>query len=157
MEWSANAIEIPKVVWISGLVNPTSFLTAIKQVTAQKNKLELDKLMTFTVVTKRTVDDCDQAPQEGAYISGLSMDGARWDVNAGLIAASKPKEMFSPMPVINVKAVLLEKGESSGMYNCPVYKTTFRGPTYVFQAQLKTKSSPDRWVFGGVCLLMDTM
>eukprot|EP00985_Skeletonema_marinoi_P026956 scaffold21385_cov73-Skeletonema_marinoi.AAC.1 len=41
-EWLLNPEEIPKVTWISGLVNPTSFLTAICQVTAQKNQWELD-------------------------------------------------------------------------------------------------------------------
>ena len=45
MEWTTNPLDIPKVVWISGLGNPTSFLTAIKQVTAQKDKLELDKFL----------------------------------------------------------------------------------------------------------------
>merc|ERR1711988_1353685 len=40
-EWVGNPMEIPDVTWISGLINPQSFLTAICQVTAQKNQLEL--------------------------------------------------------------------------------------------------------------------
>jgi dynein heavy chain len=37
-EWCSNPGEIPKVTWLSGLVNPTSFLTAICQVTAQRSQ-----------------------------------------------------------------------------------------------------------------------
>merc|ERR1711988_1517638 len=52
-EWQGNPMEIPKVTWLSGLVNPQSFLTAINQVAAQKDKLELDKLVSFSEVLKK--------------------------------------------------------------------------------------------------------
>merc|ERR1711871_1316031 len=55
----ASNLEVPKCVWISGLVNPQSFLTAIMQMTAQRNNLELDKLTIATDVTKRQVDDLE--------------------------------------------------------------------------------------------------
>ena len=35
-EWTNDPSTIPKVTWLSRLVNPTSFLTAMCQVTAQK-------------------------------------------------------------------------------------------------------------------------
>ena len=38
-EWTENPNEIPKVTWLSGLIIPESFLTAIKQVTAQQKSL----------------------------------------------------------------------------------------------------------------------
>merc|ERR1712146_267148 len=38
-------------------------------------------------------------------ISGLSMQGARWDPQNNLVDKSRPKEMVSVMPVINVKGV----------------------------------------------------
>ena len=41
------------MTWLSGLYNPQSFLTAICQVTAQKNGQELDKLITWTDPTKK--------------------------------------------------------------------------------------------------------
>lgn len=31
---------------------------------------------------------------------GLFMEGARWDSDAGAIGESKPKELFSEMPII---------------------------------------------------------
>merc|ERR1719164_223263 len=130
-EWQGNPMDIPKVTWISGLFNPQSFLTAINQVAAQRNQWELDKLLNFTDVTKKMTAD---------EIDGLSMQGARWDLNAVNIEKSKPKEMFSEMPVMNVRGVSADKADSKGMYLCPVYKTEQRGPTFVFQAQLKSKA-----------------
>lgn len=146
-----------QVTWLSGFFNPQSFLTAICQVTAQKYQLELDKLVTYTDVTKKmSAEEIDAASRDGAYVIGLSMQGARWDTITGTIDRSKPKEMFSPMPVINVKAVAAEKADAEkNIYNCPVYKTEFRGPTFVFCAQLKTRSPPARWVLAGVALIMD--
>jgi dynein heavy chain len=52
-EWTENPNDIPKVTWLSGLIIPESFLTAIKQVTAQQKSLELDKLVTWTEWTKK--------------------------------------------------------------------------------------------------------
>merc|ERR1711871_1821199 len=52
-EWRGNPSEIPKVTWLSGMVNPQSFLTAIKQVTAQRIGAELDKLVIQTDVQKK--------------------------------------------------------------------------------------------------------
>ena len=155
-EWSGNPMEIPKVTWLSGLVNPQSFLTAINQVAAQKDKSELDKLVSVSDVTKKmAVDEIDGHARDGAYINGLQMEGARWDVNNTSVESSKPKEMFSQMPVMSVRGVQADKADIKGMYACPTYKTQMRGPTYVFQAQLKTKSPPARWVLAGVALIMD--
>ncbi len=38
-------IEIPRSIWISGLFNPMSFLTAIMQVTARAKGLPLDDVI----------------------------------------------------------------------------------------------------------------
>lgn len=142
---------------MSGLYNPQSFLTAICQVTAQKNQWELDKLVTWTDVTKKlSVEEVEGNSRDGAYITGLSVQGARWDVAGGVLERSKPKEMFCKMPIINVKALAADKVDvSTGVYVCPTYKTEFRGPTFVFCAQLKTKSAPGKWVLAGVALIMD--
>ena len=142
---------------MSGLYNPQSFLTAICQVTAQKNSAELDKLVTWTDVTKKlAVEEVEGVSRDGAYITGLNVQGARWDVSGGILERSKPKEMFCKMPIINVKALPADKVDvSTGVYVCPTYKTEFRGPTFVFCAQLKTKASPGKWALAGVALIMD--
>lgn len=113
--------------------------------------------MTWTEVTKKvTVEEVEGSSRDGAYVNGLSVQGARWDVGANQLDRSKPKEMFCKMPVINVKALAADKVDvSQGIYVCPTYKTEQRGPTYVFCAQLKTKSASGKWVLAGVALIMD--
>lgn len=60
------------------------------QVTAQKNQWELDKLQTQSETLKKfNVDDVDSHSKDGAYIIGLSMQGARWDPNTVSIEKSK--------------------------------------------------------------------
>ena len=51
--WTADLVT-PKVTWLSGLFNPQAFLTAVMQVTARKNELPLDKLVTAVDVTKKS-------------------------------------------------------------------------------------------------------
>ena len=108
------------------------------------------------VLQKLTVDEVEGSSRDGAYIIGMALQGARWDMQTMLLDRSKPKEMFCRMPVINVKGLLLEKADiSQGIYVCPTYKTEQRGPTYVFCAQLKTKAEQGKWVLAGVAMIMD--
>merc|ERR1712167_460887 len=102
-------------------------------------------------------EECGERLPEGMYIHGLFCEGAQWGECenekfdyvedstvqcAGILRESKPKELLPPMPIIYVKAVQVQPSwdpQSVGyirpepdLYNCPVYLTTFRGPTWVF-------------------------
>jgi len=153
--WADDPSNIPMVVNIAHLFNPQSFLTAILQKTAQKQKLELDKLIVQTDVSRKTVDQIDSRARDGAYVSGLYLEGARWNWNAGVIEECLPREMSCPMPVIACRAVLAEKMEKGGIYRCPVYKTQRRGPTYIFTASVRSKAAPAKWVLAGVAMVME--
>ncbi|RYY38153.1 hypothetical protein EON62_00615, partial [archaeon] len=154
-EWVSNPMEVPKVTWISGLINPQSFLTAIRQQSAQRTGQELDKLGIQTEVTKRALEEIEGPSRDGCYINGLFMQGARFDIASSTVDKSRPREMYCEMPVINCKSVPLDKVDEKNVYVCPVYKTEQRGPTLVFFAQLKTKSPSARWIMAGVALIMD--
>merc|ERR1719473_478114 len=148
-EWTTNPLEIPAVTWISGLQNPQSFLTAIMQQTKADQEaadpeaiVELDKLMIVTEVQKEMASEAKgNHARDGAYISGLYLEGASWNKDAGVLDRSRPRQMNCEMPLINVRAVPTDH-VLSGIYQCPVYKTLQRGPTYVFSAQLKTTFPP---------------
>lgn len=84
------------------------------------------------------------------------MEGARWDIQTGIIVDSRPKELYPAMPVINVRAITQDKQDLRNMYECPVYKTRTRGPTYVWTFNLKTKDKPAKWTLAGVALLLQT-
>jgi dynein heavy chain len=156
IEWCGNPADIPKVTWLSGMINPTSFLTAIKQMTAQRTGQELDKLVIWTDVLKKSdPEEIEAGSRDGAYCHGLFMQGARWDATNCMVQKAQPKEMYVAMPIVNCKSVSTDKAEGTGIFSCPVYKTEQRGPTWVFCAQLKTKSPAARWILAGVSLIMD--
>jgi dynein heavy chain len=183
-EW-ARTLQLPYSVWLPGLINPTALLTAIKQVTARKRQLPLDSMALDTHVTRmyRAADAIVQAtyPEDGAYVHGLMLEGARWTDDeesaestytvgnvtcAGTLHESRLKQLLSPMPVMYVRAVPVQptwSPESVGylrrdpaLYECPVYFTSARGPTFVFLAVLKTKDSVHRWILAGVALLLQS-
>ncbi|XP_066487525.1 dynein axonemal heavy chain 11 [Tiliqua scincoides] len=151
--WTQDLV-LPAVVWLPGFFNPQSFLTAIMQSMARKNNWSLDKMCLTTDVTKKTREDYGHPPREGAYVFGLFMEGARWDIQAGVIVEARLKDLTSVMPVIFVRAIPVDKQETKHIYKCPVYKTKIRGPTYVWTFNLKSKEKSAKWVLAGVALLL---
>ncbi|KAI7808020.1 putative dynein heavy chain 11 [Triplophysa rosa] len=151
--WTQD-LSLPSVVWISGLFNPQSFLTAVMQSLARKNEWPLDKMNLTVDVTKKFKEEFNQAAREGAYIYGLYMEGARWDIQGGTIAEARLKELTPSMPVIAVRAVPNDRQETRNTYECPVYKTKLRANTYIWTFNLKTRERPAKWVLAGVALLL---
>ncbi|KAM4581026.1 dynein axonemal heavy chain 11 [Odontesthes bonariensis] len=151
--WTQDFV-LPAVVWLSGLFNPQSFLTAVLQSIARKNQWPLDNVTLTVDVTKKMKDDFGHPPREGAYIHGLFMEGARWDTQAGVISEAVLRDLTPAMPVLYVRAVPAEEQELKNTFECPVYRTKQRGPTYVWAFHLKTKQPPAKWVVAGVALLL---
>ncbi|KAG9277586.1 dynein heavy chain 11, axonemal-like [Astyanax mexicanus] len=151
--WTQD-LSLPSVIWLSGLFNPQSFLTAVMQSLARKNEWPLDK-MTLTVdVTKKFKEEFNQPARDGAYVYGLYMEGARWDIQNGTITEARLKELTPSMPVIAVRAVPNDRQETRNIYECPVYKTKLRANTHVWTFNLKTRERPAKWVLAGVALLL---
>ncbi|XP_030631579.1 dynein axonemal heavy chain 9 isoform X2 [Chanos chanos] len=151
--WTSDFV-LPSVVWLAGFFNPQSFLTAIMQSMARRNEWPLDKMCLQCDVTKKNREDFSSPPREGAYVHGLFMEGARWDTQAGIIVDARLKELSPAVPVIFIKAIPVDKQETRNVYQCPVYKTRQRGPTYVWTFSLKTKENPSKWTLAGVALLL---
>ncbi|XP_050775156.1 dynein axonemal heavy chain 9 isoform X6 [Gopherus flavomarginatus] len=151
--WTGDFV-LPSVVWLAGFFNPQSFLTAIMQSMARKNEWPLDKMTLQCDVTKRNREDLSSPPREGAYVHGLFMEGARWDMQTGMMTDARLKDLTPAMPVIFIKAIPADKQDTRSVYPCPVYKTRQRGPTYVWTFNLKTKDNPSKWVLAGVALLL---
>jgi dynein heavy chain len=146
--------QLPAAVWLGGLFNPQSFLTAIIQTIARKNEWPLDKMCLSIDVTKKTREELGSAPREGSYCFGLYMEGARWDAHTNQLSESKLKELTPLMPVLFIKAIPIDRKEVKNVYECPVYKTKSRGSTFVWTFNLKTKEKPAKWILGGVALLL---
>jgi dynein heavy chain len=89
----------PKAFWLPGFYFPQGFLTGVLQNHARKYNIPIDSLQ-FNYDVK-LLDEEDIAENEnaeiedGALISGLFLEGARWDREKQLIQDSFPMEMYS--------------------------------------------------------------
>jgi dynein heavy chain len=155
-DWTAELVT-PKVTMLSYFFNPMSFLTAIMQHTAINFNYDLDQMALVCDVTKRMPDQIDVAARDGAYVYGVRMEGARFDHGIGSIEESKMKDLYPRLPVIAIRSLPAGKVDRKDQYECPLYKTQARGPTFVASLWLRTKHNPRRWVIGGVGCLLDVV
>ena len=62
---------------------------------ARKYQIPIDLIgFTFEVVEAEAPEDITTAPDDGAFISGLYLEGSRWDRRAQKLNESKPKVIF---------------------------------------------------------------
>lgn len=130
--YGEDTIVVPPSLWISGLFNPMSFLTAIMQVTARKNQYALDEMMLMTIVTNtQEADEIEAQPEDGAYVHGFFLSGASWEKGRGAEEGNLmdmiPKELTPEMPVVHMTAILKTTHSKVGYYECPVYVQSQRG------------------------------
>jgi len=132
--------------WVSGFFFTQAFITGTLQNYARKYKTPIDRCeFDFAVLKPEEEERAKvQKADDGAYIRGLFMEGARWDVENHCIAESHPRELFVQMPFMHllpkmkVDVPIVEgipeqyTGSINGtahVYMCPVYKTSFRQGT----------------------------
>lgn len=120
---------VPAVYWISGFFFPQGFLTAILQNYARKYSFPIDTVSFSFVMRDDIADTNKDKPEDGSYIVGLFLEGARWDKDIKSLVDPKPKELFSPMPTIHMLPQQNRPTPSSGIYRCPVYKILTRTGT----------------------------
>ena len=80
-------------------------------------------------VLKESRSELKQSPEDGCYIDGLFIEGAAFDMDKMTIVESKPKDLFTDMPAFWLIPAANRVAPTSGVYDCPVYKTLTRAGT----------------------------
>lgn len=81
-------------------------------------------------------EELKEGPQDGCYITGLFVEGARWDHTHHQLTESRPKELYTDLPVLWLKPEANRKMPESGIYDCPCYKTLTRAGWFLFAVVL---------------------
>ena len=119
----------PAAYWISGFFFPQGYLTAILQNYARKYQFPIDTVSFNFVMREESSEEITAKPEDGCFIYGLFLEGARWNKKQQTLVDPKPKELFSPMPTIHMLPEQNRSTPQSNIYRCPVYKVLTRTGT----------------------------
>ena len=140
--WSIK--QAPFCFWISAFTYPTVFTTSLLQRYSRKagmpsiDKLEFD----FLPVIKPAKDIAEHA-KDGAYITGLYLEGGKWNFDKQCLNEPEVMELQVPMPVLHFKPISKRSKPPQNVYECPCYYYPIREGTidkdsFMLKIDLKT-------------------
>jgi len=75
---------------------------------------------------KLTPAEITSKPEDGVYVYGFFLEGARWNADKMSLDDSLPKKLFSQAPAMHFQPVRNREKPTEGIYRCPVYKILTR-------------------------------
>ncbi len=85
---------------------PQAFLTGTLQNFARKTGVAIDLLsFEFKVLDTLNPEKIKQKPEDGCYVYGMYLEGARWNYNVHKLDHSLNRELYSSVPLIHMLPV----------------------------------------------------
>jgi len=152
----------PATFWISGLFFPQAFFTGCLQNYARKYKIAVDQLSyDFKVCDDAAPSSITEPPEDGCFVYGMYMEGARWNSQTHFLDDSNPKQLYTEFPLLWLLPKKDRKKPETGVYNCPVYKvlsrtgtlsTTGHSTNFCLFMELSSREEEAIWIRAGVAL-----
>ena len=117
--------DTPAGFWISAFFFPQAFLTGTLQNYARKHSVPIDTIefdFKYRDDLQDDGSDITVRAEDGAYIYGLFLEGARWNKEIHKLDDSNPKELFSMLPVLHLDPEENRPDTVVDIYRAPVYK-----------------------------------
>lgn len=154
----------PATFWVSGFFFPQAFFTGTLQNYARKYKIAVDQLSyDFKVCDDAAPSSITEPPEDGCFVYGMYMEGARWNSQTHFLDESIPKQLYTEFPLIWLLPKKDRKTPTTGIYNCPIYKvlsrtgtlsTTGHSTNFCLMIELLCREEEAVWIRAGVALFL---
>ena len=117
----------------------------------------------FAIKDYLTYQDVTMRPNDGCYVYGIFLEGARWDYQDHCLGDPFPKELYSDVPLTHLIPKEDRKPPKQGIYNCPVYKvlsrqgtlsTTGHSTNFVIFMEFPSKDLESKWIKAGTAAIL---
>lgn len=157
--WGAKTA--PHCFWIGAFTYPTGFTTSLLQRYSRRGGApSIDKLEFDFIPIAKPMKDITEPPKDGAYISGLYLEGAKWNFEKMTLMEPEVMELTVLMPVIQFKPIQKRVKPPANVYECPCYYYPIRQGTvdkdsFMIKVDLKLGEQPaEYWIKRGTALVM---
>jgi dynein heavy chain len=159
-DWMDNGA--PTQFWLPGLFFPQAFLTGARQNYARKHTIPIDALAFDYDAIHCDDQQVNTKPEDGVYVYGLYLEGARFDYDTMMLTDSVPKELFTKCCTFLLMPAKKTELRQFAHYLCPLYKTGDRRGTlsttghstnFVMELKIPSDVAEKYWITRGVAAL----